>query len=129
MKPPEVERVTRKPGEIELNREPRETKIKPGFETQERERAKKTDAERGEQSTLRLYTRNTTQQNSGQKAKKYSENTAHFRRLANGTGDWTKTPKKNLKIKMVGVLTISNVIQKSKWKQTTPRELDSHLLL
>jgi hypothetical protein len=37
--------------------------------------------------------------------------------------------QKNQKIKKVGEQTVSNVIQKSKWKQTTPRELDSHLLL
>jgi hypothetical protein len=100
MKPPDVERVTRKPVEIEsLTDNHEKQKKEPGLQTQEREKAKKTDAERErEKSTLRLYTRNTTQQNSVQKAKKHTENTAHFRRLANGTRDWTKTPK-NQKIK------------------------------
>jgi hypothetical protein len=51
-----------------------------------RKRERERERER-KRSTLRLSTRNTTQPNSGQKAKKYSEHTAHFRRLANGKGD------------------------------------------
>jgi hypothetical protein len=99
MKPPDVERVTRKPVEIEslTDNHEKQKKNQDCKLKKEKKRKKQTQRER-EQSTLRLYTRNTTQQNSVQKAKKHTENTAHFRRLANGTRDWTKTPK-NQKIK------------------------------
>jgi hypothetical protein len=65
MKTPDVERVTRKPGEIELNREPRETKKKTMISNSRKKKSEKQrrrERERAEHATTVHAKYDTTEQ-------------------------------------------------------------------
>jgi hypothetical protein len=97
------------------------------FKLKKEKKAKKRERERAQHATTVHAKHDTTEQ--WPESKKVFRTHGAFPATSKWNRRLDKDPKKNLKIEMVGELTVSNVIQKSKWKQTTPRELDSHLLL